>query len=241
MDWHKYALMFPRILGEARAAMRADIKEQGVKLPVLFIMDKGKKIGVDGRNRWELCEELKIECPTERVFWEEKDILANILSLNRHHRSPNAGVRKLAKLLEKDGFTQRDISAKLRVSLSTVNEYLSGKTTKSVRSPNRKSTFSAKNEEREPGDETEKGGDNEFNSLKNGRENFNFSQFSRKLGEALRMVNGLAAEHGLVDNLGAPIGEQYRVVFTQLQWVHDQVKNWSEQLKGIANDMQTVP
>ena len=67
MEVSKYALLFPAIEGDDLESFEADVLANGVINPVLTY--EGQVL--DGRNRWEACERLGLDCPVERI--EDKD------------------------------------------------------------------------------------------------------------------------------------------------------------------------
>ncbi len=67
MEVSKYALLFPAIDGDDLESFEADILSNGVINPVLTYEAQV----LDGRNRWEACERLGLDCPVERI--EDKD------------------------------------------------------------------------------------------------------------------------------------------------------------------------
>ena len=78
--FHEYANLFPMLEGEALDALREDIREHGVREPVVFL---GNAI-LDGRNRYICARELGIEYP--RLDFQGDDPLAFVISHNLHRR-----------------------------------------------------------------------------------------------------------------------------------------------------------
>lgn len=80
MNLHPIAKLFPSMPPEDFEAFKADIKANGVLIPVL--VHEGQIL--DGRHRWRACDELGIECPTQ--VWNGKDAWMDAQSLNLMRR-----------------------------------------------------------------------------------------------------------------------------------------------------------
>ena len=78
--FHEYANLFPMLEGEALDALREDIRQHGVREPVVFL---GNAI-LDGRNRYMCARDLGIEYP--RLDFQGDDPLAFVISHNLHRR-----------------------------------------------------------------------------------------------------------------------------------------------------------
>lgn len=78
--FHEYANLFPMLQGEALDALREDIREHGVREPVVF--HDGAIL--DGRNRYMCARDLGIEYPC--VEFGGDDPLAFVISHNLHRR-----------------------------------------------------------------------------------------------------------------------------------------------------------
>lgn len=78
--FHEYANLFPMLEGEALDRLREDIREHGVREPVVFL---GNAI-LDGRNRFMCARDLGIEYP--RTEFEGDDPLSFVISHNLHRR-----------------------------------------------------------------------------------------------------------------------------------------------------------
>jgi ParB-like chromosome segregation protein Spo0J len=94
---HPIANIFPMMSPAEFEALKADIKEHGLRESITF----WKNMLVDGRNRLKACEELGIE-PDECELMQETDPVAWVISHNLHRRhlteSQRAAVAgKLAK------------------------------------------------------------------------------------------------------------------------------------------------
>ena len=79
-EFHQYANLFPMLQGEALDRLREDIREHGVREPVVFLGDAI----LDGRNRYMCARDLGIEYP--RTEFEGDDPLAFVISHNLHRR-----------------------------------------------------------------------------------------------------------------------------------------------------------
>ena len=80
VSFHEYANLFPMLQGEALDALREDIRQHGVREPVVFL----DRAILDGRNRYICARDLGIEYP--RVDFAGDDPLAFVISHNLHRR-----------------------------------------------------------------------------------------------------------------------------------------------------------
>lgn len=78
--FHEYANLFPMLQGDALVALREDIRQHGVREPIVFL----DGAILDGRNRYMCARELGIEYP--RVEFAGIDPLAFVISHNLHRR-----------------------------------------------------------------------------------------------------------------------------------------------------------
>jgi len=78
--FHDYANLFPMMQGEALDALRADIRQNGVREPVVFL----DGAILDGRNRYMCARDLGLEYP--RVDFVGDDPLGYVISHNLHRR-----------------------------------------------------------------------------------------------------------------------------------------------------------
>lgn len=88
MPFHPVVDLFPPMSEEQFRGLVEDIKEHGVRVPVLV---HDCKI-VDGRHRWLACRELGITCPTETLDLPgESSVVSHVISLNakRRHLTPS--------------------------------------------------------------------------------------------------------------------------------------------------------
>jgi len=84
---HPFADMFPMIEGEELDRLVADIKANGVKVPVLYFRNGVSTWFIDGRNRYRAAEIAGVpfeDVETDNVV--DGDPIAAILSLNTHRR-----------------------------------------------------------------------------------------------------------------------------------------------------------
>lgn len=100
LELHPLVHIFPPMTGEERAGTKASIKESGVIMPVITWTDAEEKTWIiDGRNRWEIVNELKAEgvkeaangVPMDCAFYEyrgtERMALEYVLRMNRDRRN----------------------------------------------------------------------------------------------------------------------------------------------------------
>jgi N6-adenosine-specific RNA methylase IME4 len=92
--WHDYAELFPWIEGAAFEELKADIAQNGVLEPIVFL----DNAILDGRNRYMAARDLGIEYP--RVDYQGDDPLGFVISLNlkRRHLSESQRASVAAKL-----------------------------------------------------------------------------------------------------------------------------------------------
>jgi hypothetical protein len=80
MKVHPLADIFPPMTTEEFEALKADIKEHGVREPIWTYEDQI----IDGRHRYRACEEIDIYCPSEEYLGD--DPIAFVVSMNAHRR-----------------------------------------------------------------------------------------------------------------------------------------------------------
>jgi hypothetical protein len=90
MDFHPAADIFPMLEGDEFDAFVQDIKEHGLKEPIVTY--KGKII--DGRNRFKACRELNIK-PIYTEWDGEGTITEMVVSLNLHRRHLSTNQRAM--------------------------------------------------------------------------------------------------------------------------------------------------
>mgnify|MGYP001052839394 CR=1 FL=1 len=106
MDIHEAANIFPMITGADFAALRDDIKANGLLEPI--ILCNGKIL--DGRNRYAACLDVGIE-PAYQDYYGEQTPLDYVISKNLHRRHLNETQR--AVVASKIANMERPSSSKL--------------------------------------------------------------------------------------------------------------------------------
>lgn len=91
---HPVAELFPEMAADEFEKLVADIKKNGVRLPIL--VHEGRI--VDGRHRYQACKRLGIPCPTQELDAASPWLVAQSLNLVRRHLDPGrvAAIRALA-------------------------------------------------------------------------------------------------------------------------------------------------
>ncbi len=110
---HELANLFPPMGGEEFAQLVADIKVNGLRLPIVLM---GNKI-LDGRNRYRACKEAGVPVRTEQ--YDGTEPLEFVLSANLHRRHLNESQRAMiaARLANMPAHRSlRDKSANLQTS-----------------------------------------------------------------------------------------------------------------------------
>src|SRR5678815_1271221 len=79
---HALANLLPRFEPEAYATLKEDVRQHGVRLPIL-VTSTGEIL--DGRHRAQACRELGVDCPTMAITGED-DLFSAVLSLNHYRR-----------------------------------------------------------------------------------------------------------------------------------------------------------
>ena len=123
VKFHEYANLFPMLIGEPLNALRDDIRQHGVREPVVFL----DGAIIDGRNRYMCARDLGIEYP--RVEYDGDDPLGFVISHNLHRRHLTESQRAMvaAKLAKMPSGARTDLqpSANLHeVSATTAAEML---------------------------------------------------------------------------------------------------------------------
>jgi N6-adenosine-specific RNA methylase IME4 len=85
MQFHPLADIFPRMSDAEFQALKADIKEHGLREPIWTFEDQI----IDGRHRWQACEELDIYCPQEEYLGHDPVAFVVSLNLHRRHLTPS--------------------------------------------------------------------------------------------------------------------------------------------------------
>ncbi len=84
-DTHPAADLFPLMEGKELADLAADIKAHGLLDPVVLLLETGKRLVLDGRNRLRACEMVGVAPKFE--FWEgEGSPTEWVISRNVHRR-----------------------------------------------------------------------------------------------------------------------------------------------------------
>jgi ParB-like chromosome segregation protein Spo0J len=102
MKIHATAKAFPSLPEKEAAELRADIKKNGIRVPILI--NKAGDTILDGRNRWMIAYDLglrKSQVPVERFSGEDHEIPRVIISLNlfRRHLTDKERAALVTKLL----------------------------------------------------------------------------------------------------------------------------------------------
>jgi DNA-binding Lrp family transcriptional regulator len=132
---HPAAEIFPMLEGEDMDALVADIREHGVRVPVVLWEDEdGKLWTLDGRNRLEAAERAGVELYLEPGFLEESDRrlvsrrtdpVSFVISANAHRRHLTREQKRdaIRRLLELDAErSDRSIAKDVGVSHPTVKK-----------------------------------------------------------------------------------------------------------------------
>jgi len=85
--WHEYAKLFPMLDGDALAAFEADVRQNGVREPIVFY--QGELL--DGRNRYMAARAAGVEYPFVEYLGD--DPLGFVVSLNLSRRHLNESQR----------------------------------------------------------------------------------------------------------------------------------------------------
>lgn len=87
--FHEYANLFPMLQGEPLEALKQDIRDYGVREPIVFL----DGAILDGRNRYMCARDLGIVYP--RVEFVGSDPLSHVISHNLHRRHLNEAQRSM--------------------------------------------------------------------------------------------------------------------------------------------------
>lgn len=122
LDFHPIAEKFPRITGPAWELFKESILATGGnEEPVRYRVVGGTKQGLDGRNRYCACQDLRLPCKMEEVEVTDEDVEDWIIRRNfyRRHLDP-ADRAAVVAVLHKDGKSYRNIAKLLGISYGTV-------------------------------------------------------------------------------------------------------------------------
>ena len=131
MKWNTFAEKFPLLDGEERAAFLESLRRTGGNsVPVLYRVVRGEREGLDGRNRYQGCEELGLPCRAEEVQVDDEDVKEFILirNLHRRHLTPELR-RELVAELRADGLSERRIAKVIGACPATIHRDLTHKQT----------------------------------------------------------------------------------------------------------------
>jgi len=123
IQWHPLALRFPLMEGDEWNAFRDSIKATGGNAddPMIFRMANGVKQGLDGRQRYEACRQLGLECSMKKVTLDDEEVSEFIIRRNVARRHLTKETRQiLVAELRAEGRSTRQIAATLGVDQSTV-------------------------------------------------------------------------------------------------------------------------
>jgi len=116
---HPFADKFPLISGEEFDEMVADVREHGLRDPILLSAD-GKML-IDGRNRYRACEAAGSTPRFKRLesHYDEAKILDLIVSLNVERRHLDAGTRAFLALDYKAAYAEAAKEAQAEAARKT--------------------------------------------------------------------------------------------------------------------------
>jgi N6-adenosine-specific RNA methylase IME4 len=92
-ETHPAANIFPLIQGRELDELIADIRETGVRQPVVLVKSDAGDLVLDGRNRLRACDALGITPPHE--YYEGDDPVGYVVSLNLRRRHLNESQRAM--------------------------------------------------------------------------------------------------------------------------------------------------
>lgn len=132
--WEKMKAFLPPLASYERERLKESIKKHGVKHKILILLD-GRII--DGVHRWEIAQELNIDCPHTELALNEDDAFALGISLNIDRRQLSFEQIKTLRLKEKnialelrtEGKTQEQIAEILSVPQQTISDWERNNTT----------------------------------------------------------------------------------------------------------------
>lgn len=129
MNWHPFAERFPFLEGEEKAALDASIASTKgcAEQPIMYRLHKGKRQGLDGRNRERSCIEQGFPPKYTLVRVPDGEVKEFILRRNVHRRHMTKELRQsIVAELREDGKSTRQIAESMGVHQSTIVRDLSG-------------------------------------------------------------------------------------------------------------------
>ena len=95
MKWHPLCLKFPPLAGDDLTRFLAGIKASGgIKTSqVLYRVVKGQRQGLEGKQRYDACKQLKLPCRMQRVRVKDKDVADFIIRHNCNRRHLDSATR----------------------------------------------------------------------------------------------------------------------------------------------------
>ena len=112
--WHEYSKIFPMLEGEQRLDLQRDIRDNGVREPI--VQFNGQIL--DGRNRYICARESGIEVPVVQFEGSEQEAFDYVISRNLHRRHLTQNQRKSiagkAATMPRGGDRKSDQTARLR-------------------------------------------------------------------------------------------------------------------------------
>lgn len=85
-DFHPLASNYQLLEGEHRAELRKSLEAIGCQNPAVIY----DEMILDGRNRWDICQELGIECPVIEYEGDEPELFVEAMNGHRRHLTDNA-------------------------------------------------------------------------------------------------------------------------------------------------------
>ena len=128
MEFHEIVKSFDPLSNAERAGLKKSIEQHGCRMPVVVWENEGRQLGLDGRHRVEICEELGVEYELRIFHGTEEQAIALAESLNddRRHRTPEKRQERIerVKAARLAGSSIRTISETEKVSISQVQRDL---------------------------------------------------------------------------------------------------------------------
>jgi ParB/RepB/Spo0J family partition protein len=120
---HPAADVFPMLDDDELEELAADIKANGLLMPLLVGQLNGQSVLVDGRNRREACRRAGIT-PNYTLLTDGEDLPTRILSENVYRRHLTQGQRAIvvAKLFATNNLTQQAVSKQMDVKQARISK-----------------------------------------------------------------------------------------------------------------------